>query len=93
MKNQKIVLTISILVFLMLYFFFGNLILQSIFISDPCYYHSHDEPLLIYILFDFPSSEGYHPVATKFGYLIFGFIGYFVGRFISKSKVHPNENK
>lgn len=80
MKNELI----YSLVFLVLYFFFGNFILHDLFIKDECYYHSHEVPYYIELLFDFPSSEGYHPVATKFGYIIFGGIGFLLGGFVSK---------
>jgi hypothetical protein len=78
-------------IFIIIYFCFGNIILSTIFISDECYYHSNDVPFLINLLFDFPSSEGYHPVATKLGYLLFGIIGLIVGRRRSK-RIATNKN-
>jgi hypothetical protein len=68
------------------YFLIGNFVLFPLFISDECFYHSNEIPLYINILFDFPSVEGYHPVPTRFGYLIFGIIGYFVGKRILEKK-------
>lgn len=80
---MKFELVFSVLLVL-LYFFVGDLFLQMLFIPDSCYYHNHQTPLYIELLFDFPSSEGYHPVATKFGYLLAGFIGFILGKIVSK---------
>lgn len=81
--KMKFELVFSVLLIL-LYFFVGDLFLQMLFIPDSCYYHDHQTPLYIELLFDFPSSEGYHPVATKFGYLLAGFIGFILGKIVSK---------
>lgn len=91
---MKFELVFSVLLML-LYFFVGDLFLQMLFIPDSCYYHDHQTPLYIELLFDFPSSEGYHPVATKFGYLLAGFIGFILGKIVSKfsrRKRTKNEN-
>ncbi len=91
---MKFELVFSVLLVL-LYFFVGDLFLQMLFIPDSCYYHNHQTPLYIELLFDFPSSEGYHPVATKFGYLLAGFIGFILGKIVSKfsrSNRAKNEN-
>ncbi len=85
MRKNKYELIFTLL-FIAIYFIFGNIILTAIFISDECYYHSHEVPLLINMLFDFPSSEGYHPVASRLGYLLFGIIGFLIGRNKSKRK-------
>jgi hypothetical protein len=92
--KMKFELVFSVLLML-LYFFVGDLFLQMLFIPDSCYYHDHQTPLYIELLFDFPSSEGYHPVATKFGYLLAGFIGFILGKIVSKfsrRKRTKNEN-
>ena len=77
---------IFIVIFFILYFFFGNFVLHDLFIKDECYYHNHETPFYIELLFDFQNVAGYHPVPTKFGYVLFGVIGYFIGRSISKSR-------
>lgn len=75
---------IAIVLFVLLYFFVGDFLLQSLLIPDSCYYHNHQTPLYIELLFDFPSSEGYHPVASKFGYILAVLFGFFLGKIISK---------
>jgi hypothetical protein len=81
--KMKFELVFSFLLVL-LYFFVGDLFLQMLFIPDSCYYHNHQTPLYIELLFDFPSSEGYHPVASKFGYILAVLFGFFLGKIISK---------
>ncbi len=68
-------ITVMTIVFILLYGIIGYKILEPIFIPDPCYYDVHKIPTLINILFDFPSYEGYHPVPSKWGFILFGIIG------------------
>jgi hypothetical protein len=75
---------IAIVLVVLLYFCVGDFLLPSLLISDSCYYHNHQTPLYIELLFDFPSSEGYHPVASKFGYILAVLLGFFLGKIISK---------
>ena len=91
MKKNYLIIGVT-LIFLIIYFLFGNIIMNGIFIKDDCYYHSHEIPLHINLLFDFPASEGFHPVPAKIGYLIFGVIGFGVGSLMVKKKITKREN-
>lgn len=84
--NKKYILIGLTLLFMIIYFLIGNFIMIPIFIKDYCYYHSHEIPFHINLLFDFPPSEGFHPVPTKIGYLLFGGIGFVIGRIVVKNK-------
>jgi hypothetical protein len=76
----------SILFLIIIYEIIGAYIIYPAFIDDPCYYHVNEASLLIEILFDFPAYEGYHPVPTFWGTIIFGIIGFFVGKRIVKKQ-------
>jgi hypothetical protein len=61
----------------------SHYILFPLFIPDDCYFHLHETPFLVEILFDFPGYNAYHPVPAKLGYLISGTAGLLIGRFIT----------
>ena len=54
--------------------------IYPLFISDECYYHSNDTTFMIELLFDFPASNGYHPVPSRVGYIFAGIVGFVVGK-------------
>ena len=84
-QAKKTLLAITIIMAAMIvYWIAGNLILYPFMIPDPCYYDTREIPFLIELLFDFPSSEGYHPVPSRMGYLVFGVIGLFFGLQLNK---------
>lgn len=60
------------------------LIVWPILIPDDCYYHTHDKNLLIFLLYNFPSSEGGHSVPSVFNFLIFGLSGAFLAVKLTK---------
>jgi hypothetical protein len=66
-----------------IYGLISNYILFPLFIPDDCYFHLHETPYLVEILFDFPAYSGFHPVPSKMGYLISGIVGLLIGRFIN----------
>jgi hypothetical protein len=79
-KGRGILIKISMVIFFMgVYGLIMNFIIYPIFIPDECYYHSHDTTNTVELLFDFPSYNGYHPVPSKLGYLLFSIFGLIAG--------------
>ena len=64
---------------ILVYGLIGNYVLFPYFIHDECYFNNHDTGFLIETLFDFPAVNGYHPVPTKLGYLLFMIVGGYIG--------------
>lgn len=61
-----------------------NFMIYPIFIPDDCYYHIHETTKTIELLFDFPAYNGYHPVPSKLGYLLFCVLGLIVGVILAR---------
>jgi hypothetical protein len=86
--NKSLISKVSFtILFLVIYYFIGQFVLMPLFINDECYYHSHKAPWYIELLFDFPSSEGYHPIPSNLWYFVFGGIGFFIGKLVAKLNV------
>lgn len=71
------------------------LIVWPILIPDDCYYHTHDKNLLIFLLYNFPSSEGGHSVPSLFNFLFFGLFGAYFAVKLTKyilSKIELRKN-
>jgi hypothetical protein len=89
-KGKGILFKISmVILFMVVYGLIMNFIIYQIFIPDECYYHSHDTTTLIELLFDFPAYNGYHPVPSKLGYILFCIFGFIAGSLLfrlTKSK-------
>jgi hypothetical protein len=84
-KGRGILVKISMVIFFMVvYGLVMNFIIYPIFIPDDCYYHNHDTTNTIELLFDFPAYNGYHPVPSKLGYLIFSVLGLIIGVLLSR---------
>ena len=67
---KKLKTPIIILLSLFAAFFLHSFIIDPILIPDPCYYHSNEASFLINSLYDFPASEGFHPVWNWKYYLL-----------------------
>lgn len=74
------------LISVVLYFILVHFVLYPILIPDECYYHSHDTPILIDLLFDFPASEGFHPVPRVIGYILSVGIGIVLAQWWKKKQ-------
>lgn len=86
-KGIRISLIVGIVIASMIsYRFFNIIFLEPLLIPDHCYFDMHETTFLVEIFFDFPAYEGYHPVPSTIGYLVFGLIGGFVGYKILKIK-------
>jgi hypothetical protein len=84
-RKQGLIFRIVLgIVFMIIFGLLGNLIIFPLLIPDECYYHGHEEPFLIKVLFDFPAYNGYHPVIAKWLYLFCGFSGYLLAGLIQK---------
>ena len=66
------------------YSYFNTKVIYPWLIPDYCYYDIHETTWLVDLFFDFPGYEGYHPVPSTLGYVLFGGIGGFIGYKILK---------
>jgi hypothetical protein len=75
-RSYRILMIVTISVVLVVFYhFFNLLVLFPLFIPDYCYFDTHEIPFLVDVFFDFPAYEGYHPVSSVLGYLLFGITG------------------
>ena len=79
MSRKTTIIVLFSFLFLLIYWVIGNFLLYPHFIPDECYYHIHPTNATIEILFDFPAVNGFHPVPTRWGYLLFGCTGAIIG--------------
>ena len=77
------------LISIVIYFILVHFVFYSILIPDECYYHSHETPLIIDLLFDFPAYEGFHPVPSIIGYILSFGIGIAVTLWLNKKRQSP----
>lgn len=75
------------LICVVIYFILVHFVLYPILIPDECYYHSHDTPFIIDLLFDFPAHEGFHPVPSVIGYILSFGIGIVVTLWLKKNSI------
>ncbi len=68
-------------------FLLNVLLIESVIIPDICYYHTHDTNFFIDTFYDFPSSEGGHPVPSIINIILSLTVGGIVGFLIVKSKL------
>lgn len=61
-------------------------LVERVIIPDICYYHSHDPNFFIETFYDFPSSEGSHPVPSIFNLSLSFITGGTLGFFFKKLK-------
>jgi hypothetical protein len=61
------IITLSTIAGLVLTFVFNFIILDSILIPDPCYYHSHETNKVFDIFYEL--DEGNHPFPTIFNFI------------------------
>ncbi len=47
-----------------------NLLLNFIFIPDPCYYHSNDGGWLFNLFYELPAWNGFHPSPNTLNYML-----------------------
>ncbi|HCS21536.1 MAG TPA: hypothetical protein DIW47_13415 [Bacteroidetes bacterium] len=91
--TQKFLVILYTLSGAVLAFLFNYLILDSILIPDPCYYHSHEPGLLFHLFYDLPSSEGYHPFPSVFNFIFTLTIGALSGLAFSKYLIRKHNEK
>jgi hypothetical protein len=63
------------------------LVVKPLAIPDDCYYHSREAPFLINVFYDFPSSEGGHPVPSTINATVTSGIGALSGLFFAWKKL------
>ena len=73
---------------------FNFLLLDSILIPDPCYYHSHDTGWLFDLFYNITTAEGGHPSPSLFN-LVFtiatgGAIGYAIARYVLRARIEKS---
>lgn len=67
-------------------FIFNFFFLELFIIPDICYYHSHETNFIFDIFYSLPGWNGFHPVPTKYNFIITILIGGYIGYRVKERK-------